>query len=243
MSTVPSNNLLFDHIRDTLRNTHVETPQVEWSEIEVLLSQKQNKIQLPDKRYILLGGGIVALVISVFFIVRSLNSSSVTIESSPTTADTTVLNPTNEYTTSVVPPTTADTAHVPDSSYAEEKNILSTTAPIPGVIPNSPSTNVLTKNTPTTTQQLNDPLKIAKKKSKLASLAPAIVDTGYIPENLPPPDTMGKHNTTTEIRNESSAVDKDSTKSFFRKKNSKAKKTKSSQSATSPPPQIKKDSL
>ena len=221
MKPAPNNNQLDIFLSESLKNIHVEFSPVEWSEVEVLLENKQKPLQLslPDRKYMLLAAGatvfIAGLILSIKFFSSSENSPEV--KPSPENVSTILPNVDSAPHSSPIQVPRKDSFPSPTTAQRE---IISIINPEEKKISDSKYKihKEFKKNIPPASN------KDENKNTKSLSITPAVDSSTFF--KALPLDTTGK-NKPSEIKTETKSTSDDSSgnPSFWKRfKNRKSKK-------------------
>lgn len=199
MKPGPHINQADNFLREALKGFQAHVSPPEWDELERVIGREQKKFNTPDPKYILRGAGGLVLVIGVVLLVRFIASRQNTSESMQPSSDTTTLL--HAADTVVQPPVviTFPPEKMPaaDTLKIESVPLADTISKIAAAPKKVPEEKMIVKE-PSAEQKL-PPKEPKKKKSKLDALAPSISDTGYVPENILPPDTAGNSRIVNEV--------------------------------------------
>ncbi len=247
----PDNSQLDNFIREALKTPEHNLPSVDWSEVEVLLKHETKSISLPEKKYLFLGAGAIVFLAGIFFLVKFITSpSSNSFNSADITVDTTTLLPSVDSGLQKTVALPADTIKTMDTITQIAKvaiaDTISTTKP--EQIAEGKTGEKKTEEKKITSVE---PEKTENKNTPISLLKPTISDTSFAPENILPPDTAGKSNSTAIKIDSSVFVDSpvfiESSKVDTLKKNKKGKKEKppvdTAKVKTETLPQVNPDSL
>lgn len=197
MSQQQHNPELDQFISSKLKNLEIEFEQQLWLEMEDSLGTQSKGSSIPkiNSKYLFTSSVIIIVGTALFFLVRGLFNQSNNAEQETLA---------NSDSVQILQSDSSKIISVPSLSFAIDSAAKDTVKEFIVSADTATKTSVLPETTVvknTTDKLVSEKKSIAtkeaskpeKKKTKTSALAPSISDTGFVPEIIPPPDTVQKN--------------------------------------------------